>query len=46
VLDGGNPHHHVGHLATMDTIEAIARTIRDLHGNRPTTRVDKPAHRA
>lgn len=28
-------HWHVGHVPTMTTVEAIARTIRDLHSNRP-----------
>lgn len=41
VLQGrGNPHWHVGHVPPQTTIEAIARTVRDLHGTRPPTWVD------
>jgi hypothetical protein len=32
----GDAHHwHVGHPPTMTTVEAIASTIRDLHGTAP-----------
>ena len=35
-------HWHVGHVPTMATLEGIARTIRDLHGDRPTATKGTP----
>lgn len=29
------PHHHLGRVPTMETVEKIALAIRDLHGDRP-----------
>ncbi len=37
----GSHHWHVGHVPTMRTVQRLALAIRDLHGTRPTTRVDK-----
>lgn len=40
VTKGGHPHCHVGHVPDLATMEAMARTVRDLHGCRPPTWVD------
>lgn len=29
-------HYHVGHIASVPGLEAIALVVRDIHGNRPT----------
>lgn len=39
VLSDGH-HFHVGRVPDLATMEATARTIRDLHGTRPPTWVD------
>lgn len=33
-------HWHVGHVPSMASVDLIARAIRDLSGNLPTSRVD------
>lgn len=40
VLTATGHHFHVGRAPDLATIEATARTIRDLHGTRPPTWVD------
>lgn len=42
VLDG-EPHFHVGRSPNMRTLAAIARTIRDLHHDRPPDRPRSPS---